>query len=174
MLPQWATKRRTDSGRGAAMLSSISVMTEITALTGAAVKEGTLSQIRRRQWRGRSAPTLRFKGYLVLAQDGDAHVFLAGPRAHRRQPCARAGVLRPGQNGRIQFAGGRHAPLQQVLALREALGFLAVGGNQAPLHAESDHLHDDGVASLHDLRQPQAVFPAFALGRSFAASVDQG
>src|SRR5258708_10877658 len=45
MLPQWATKRRTDSGKGAAVLSPISVMTEITALTDAAVKRGALGQI---------------------------------------------------------------------------------------------------------------------------------
>src|SRR5258708_20780076 len=45
MLPQWATKRRTDSGKGAAVLSHISVMTEITALTDAAVKRGALGQI---------------------------------------------------------------------------------------------------------------------------------
>jgi hypothetical protein len=43
MLPQWATKRRTDSGSGLVVLSSISVMTEITAPTDAAVKQLMLS-----------------------------------------------------------------------------------------------------------------------------------
>src|ERR1700689_3717987 len=46
MLPQWATKRRTDSGKGVESLSSISVMTEITAPTVSTVKHGRLSQIR--------------------------------------------------------------------------------------------------------------------------------
>src|SRR6266478_5221784 len=39
MLPQWATKRRTDSGKGAAVLSPISVMTEIGERTAAPLPE---------------------------------------------------------------------------------------------------------------------------------------